>query len=146
MSTGDVDFSSQEVKDMEELIVSLSKEPTDEARRSRVASIFEERLAGPNGDPERFSNLFNQVLMIVGDRVKMTAQRQAIEMEAAQKDEESENDSKANQEEESPESSSGLNVKTAEQKQLWALVDMMVQSKTIVKTKNGELGSQGTFA
>jgi hypothetical protein len=31
------------------------------------------------------------------------------------------------------------------QKQLWALVDMMVQSKTIIKRKKGELGSQGSF-
>lgn len=38
-----------------------------------------------------------------------------------------------------------LRIKSPEELQLWALVDMMVQSKTIVKKRNGELGSKGTF-
>ena len=38
-----------------------------------------------------------------------------------------------------------LRMKSPDELQLWALVDMMVQSKTIVKRRNGELGSKGTF-
>ena len=36
-------------------------------------------------------------------------------------------------------------VKTEEELQLWALIDMMVQSKTRIKLHMGSLGSKGEF-
>lgn len=148
------DFTVTEVKDMEELIVSLSREPTDDSRRSRVESVFGEALARPNGAPGRFSSLFDQVLIVVGDRVKLQAQKKAIErqqekeaMEVSNgdgKDEELEEDAADNEEGGGGGDMMG-ETKTEEEKQLWALVDMMVQSKTIVKKASGELGSEGSF-
>ena len=35
--------------------------------------------------------------------------------------------------------------KTPEELQLWALIDLMVQSKTIIKRANGDLGSKSTL-
>lgn len=129
------DYTDSEFKEMEKLIVSISKEPTDESRRERLTEVFEEALAKPNGAPKRFSNLFDQVLIVVGDRVKHQAHQLAMEQQEAAK------------EEEEPEvaGSGDFMEKPPVQRQLWALVDMMVQSKTIVKKASGELGSEGTF-
>jgi hypothetical protein len=122
--------SSEE--EMEALVVSLSREATDEARRNRVAAVFSEALSAIN-DPSgiesggsggaSFSALFDQVLIAVGDRVKK-------EMEAQQMGS-------------SPPPSEEKGSSTSYQ--LWALVDMMVQSKTIVKKARGELGKEGSF-
>ena len=38
-----------------------------------------------------------------------------------------------------------MRVKSQEELQLWALIDMMVQSKTRVKLHMGSLGSKGEF-
>lgn len=116
--------AEQELTDMEELIISLSLEPTDESRRERLAGLFQEVLTKPNGDPKRFSDLFDRTLIEVGDRVRK---------EALEKLEQKQNNE-------------GVEGKTAEELQVWALVDMMVQSKTMVKRANGELGNGGTFA
>lgn len=115
--------SEQERKDMKELIVSLSLEPSDESRRERLVGLFGEALAKPDGDPKRFTDLFDKTLIEVGDRVR----KEALE--------------KLEQEQTIPADGS----KTPEELQVWALVDMMVQSKTLVKKANGELGNGGTF-
>lgn len=128
-------YDDKEIKEMEDLIISLSLEPTDESRRERVQSVFEEALARPNGMPRHFSDLFDQALIAVGDRVKEEAQQAAVE---AQEYQESDNVGEPNTKVNESENSS-------QQWQLWALVDMMVQSKTIVKRDTGELGSRGTF-
>ena len=128
-------FDEEEVKEMEDLIVSLSLEPTDESRRERLKSIFEEELAKPNGAPKHFSDLFDYALVIVGDRVKAEAQEHAEKLQSMNEEVEenvSVEDSAASQ---------GF----PQQRQLWGLVDMMVQSKTIVKRASGDLGSKGTF-
>ena len=109
---------------MKELIVSLSLEPTDESRRERLAGLFDDALARPNGHPKRFAELFDKTLIEVGDRVR----KEALE--------------KLDQEPTIPADGS----KTREELQVWALVDMMVQSKTLVKKANRELGNGGTFA
>jgi len=141
------DYSATEVKEMEELIVSLSKEPTDRSRRHRVATVFDEELAKPNGAPKRFSDLFDQVLVIVGDRVKYRAQKVAIEQQQQQEHQADDDSTKNIKDDESEKDSNNMmgRNKTKEEKQLWALVDMMVQSKTIVKRASGELGSKGSF-
>jgi hypothetical protein len=136
-----------EVDEMEELILSLSREPTDELRRDRLGAIFTEALSKPNGDPKIFTDLFDQTLIIVGDRVKEQAQQKAIQLQletAAAQDKVDESsltppDKDAATEESSPEAMHDEGI------QLWALVDMMVQSKTIIKKESGELGSKGAF-
>lgn len=131
-------YDESEVKEMEEMIISLSLEPTDDSRRERLKSIFDDALAKPNGMPKHFSDLFDYALVIVGDRVKLEAQEHALkiqeQMASDNKDEETEDSEDASTQPAFP-----------QQRQLWALIDMMVQSKTIVKRASGELGSKGTF-
>jgi hypothetical protein len=105
---------------MNNLIVSLSEDSNDASRREKVEIIFAEQLAQPGA--ERFAALFDSVLMTVGERVQTEARKKAIEA----------------QEKEDPEQS-------GEHLQLWALIDMMVQTKTLVKRASGELGSEGSF-
>jgi hypothetical protein len=140
-----VDYTGAEVEEMEELILSLSRETTDELRRDRVRAIIIEGLSKPNGDSERFTDLFNQTLIIVGDRVKLLAQQKAIkiqaEAEAAEKDDES---SLPPPPDEAPPEVVERE-KSPDELQLWALVDMMIQSRTIIKKESGELGNKGTF-
>lgn len=122
---------------MEKLIVSLSKETSDESRRGRVASIFDDALAKPNGAPKRFSVLFDQVLVVVGDRVKLEAEQEALKQQQTVQEQIDREDV--------PKFKDLLKGRSDIELQLWALVDMMVQSKTIVKKATGELGSEGKF-
>jgi hypothetical protein len=129
--------------EMEALVVSLSREATDESRRGRVAAVFSEALspagAGAPGTGDEsggrggaaFSALFDRVLIAVGDRVKAEVQ-EAQERQASSPSP-------------SPSPSATDEQGSSRSYQLWALVDMMVQSKTIVKRARGELGKEGSF-
>jgi len=135
-------FNDDEVKtltfkEMQDMIIALSNEEADDTRREKLESIFEAELAKPNGAPKQFSDLFDYTLVIVGDRVKLEAQKAASEIQdqAASNREQNHETEK----EQSP------NQPFPQQRQLWALVDMMVQSKTIVKRASGDLGSKGLF-
>ncbi|CAB9508907.1 expressed unknown protein [Seminavis robusta] len=135
------DFKQEEISEMEDLILSLSQEPTDESRRGRLQTMFDKELAKPNGAPQHFADLFDCTLVMVGDRVKTEAQQVAEklqeEAEAAKGD--GDDDDEEAKPPELPESFK------KQQQQVWALVDMMIQSKTIVKKATGTLGSKGTF-
>ena len=98
---------------MEELIVSLSREPTDDKRRKRMEDIF-------GTYNEAFCNGFEQALIKVGDRVRSEAAEEAVSV----------------QQKEMPELLQEQ--KTETQFQLWALVDMMVQSKILIRRSKGE--------
>lgn len=126
-------YTPAEVTQMEEVIVSLSQESNDEARRSRLRQIMEVGLNGPNGGPKRFASLFNRVLTQVGEQVQKEAREKYSERVAAV---ESNGDDTANGDSapESGDSSESKAVeKSPEELKLWALVDMMVQSKTMIK-------------
>jgi hypothetical protein len=147
-ASASMDYPAAEVEEMEQLILSISREATDQLRRDRLRAIFIEALSTPNGDdPQRFIDLFNQTLIIVGDRVKREAQQKFLklqEAEAAEKDDVDNDESSLTP----PPDEAAPDVpreKTPDELQLWALIDMMVQSKTIVKKESGELGNKGTF-
>ena len=127
-------FTTDEVNAMDELIISLSMEPTDEIRRTRAAKIFEMELAKPNGAPKRFTDLFDAVLMVVGDRVQMAAKKRALEAGPQSPEEAEEEVTRVN-----------FMERSADERQLWALVDLMVQTKTLVKKASGTLGNNGSF-
>ncbi|KAL3917483.1 MAG: hypothetical protein SGARI_007701 [Bacillariaceae sp.] len=136
---------------MKDLILSLSLEKTDHDRRTRVKEVFIEALSKPNGMPDRFSALFDKMLTQMGDEIQLAAKKKFFE-EQQQEAEESDVDgvveaTKASEtaDESTPEEDAEERVKSPEELQLWALVDMMVQSKTIVKQRRGTLGSKGTF-
>jgi hypothetical protein len=148
------DYSEAEMLDMTELISSLSLEPTDHDRRTRVKDIFQEALGRPNGSPKRFTDLFDKTLIQFGEKVQNEAKKKYFEDQekaaVARGAEESEvvldgsgSESIADTAEDS--STPVVREKTPEELQLWALVDMMVQTKTIVKKHSGELGSKGSF-
>lgn len=142
----DDDTAADEVEEMEQLILSISREATDQLRRDRLRAILIEALSKPNGDPQRFIDLFDQTIIIVGDRVKLQAQQKFLKLQEAEQAARKDNDESsltAPQDEAAPEVPPE---KTPDELQLWALIDMMVQSKTIVKKESGELGNKGTFA
>ena len=144
-SSPSFDYSDVEVSEMESLIRSLSALPTDESRRSQVAQIFQDAFAmdpkslenngaGDGGtDSKRFCRLFDSVLIRIGDQV----QQEAV---ATLRD-----DAEAPAEAADAADVPAERSKSKEELQLWALVDMMVQSKTIVKRASGELGKDGAF-
>jgi hypothetical protein len=146
-------YSETEITDMEELIRSLSQMPTDESRRTKVAQIFhdafqeEESSNGKENDyysTKRFCRLFDRVLIQVGDQVRMDASLRimASEQPAPASDDDDNSDSYNESLVTGPITK---REKTPEELQVWALVDMMVQSKTLVKRAAGELGKEGTF-
>ena len=134
LAAGNHDFTTEEVKAMDDLIISLSMEPTDESRRERAVQIFNTELAKPNGAPKRFADLFDAVLMVVGDRVQMAAKKRALEAGPQTPAEAEEEASRID-----------FMQRSADERQLWALVDLMVQTKTLVKKASGTLGNNGNF-
>ena len=135
------DYTSDEVKEMDKLIMLLSLENNDEYRRSKVAALFAEELAKPNGYPDRFTQLFDSVLMIAGQRVqneaKIKAEQQTKEQEPAGFVEDLDYTD--------TETAYVPREKSPAELQLWAFIDMMVQTKTLAKKAKGELGNQGSF-
>ena len=137
---------------MRDLIIDLSKESTDDVRRSRLQAII---VQGLEGDADSFSQLFQQSLEAVGNEVQAEARELAMkryeEKDAAETINEAAVASATNSGSDSPirvetvnETSEGK-IKSPLETQLWALVDMMVQSKTMVKKAQGQLGSKGEF-
>ena len=152
-----LEFTTAEIEKMENLILDLSKEQNDDLRRQKLADILDKELeaaaavsnASNNTETEgevissqelpRFAQIFQYTLDIVGEKVQTAAREKAIEL--------NENSLHV------IEDSSGENVpgtgsdriKSDEEMQLWALIDMMVQSKTRVKLYMGSLGSKGAF-
>ena len=70
-----VEYTEEEITEMRELITSLSKEPTDHDRRTRLKTVFHEALDRPNGMPKRFTDLFGILLTQIGEEVQMAAKR-----------------------------------------------------------------------
>ena len=113
---------------MNNLIVSLSKERDDDTRRSKLKGILDEELSKQEPHSIDFTTLFQRSLNEVGERVQNSA-REAAAARVQGSNEEPEEQS----------------VKTDEELELWALIDMMVQSKTQFKKAEGSLGSTGEF-
>ena len=148
---------------MKDLIVDLSKESTDNVRRSRLESIIVQGLeeSGGGGDDAAFPQLFQESLEAVGNEVQAKARELAMqryeEKDAAETINEaavaaaSSSDGANTNGSDSPIRVETVNetsedkIKSPLETQLWALVDMMVQSKTMIKKARGQLGSKGEF-
>jgi len=138
-------YTPAEVTQMQDVIVSLSEETNDEARRNRLRAIVEVALAGPNGGPKRFAVLFERVLTQVGQQVQDDAREKHSQREAAS---DAEGDGATDENAETVAESEGGDgevgeaedkkprEKSPEELKLWALVDMMIQSKTMLKKHN----------
>jgi hypothetical protein len=155
------DFTPAEVTEMRDLIVSLSDETDDTNRRQRLQKTIEEALLhdgdSPNSNvnaygtqPKRFTVLFSRVLTQVGEQVQQDA-REKFSKKSAEADDDDDHDennnetasSDATKEEEKMEEEDDdetveriVREKSPEELKLWALVDMMVQSKTVFKKYN----------
>ena len=155
-----LEFTTDEIQDMEKLILALSEEQNDELRRQKLADMLDKELNAPaaaedassditdNSDgsgeailPQeipRFAQLFQYSLDIIGENVQAAAREKAMEM--------NENSLHVIEEDSANVPGTGSDrVKSDEELQLWALIDMMVQSKTQVKLFMGSLGSKGAF-
>lgn len=158
-------FTQSEIQDMENLIVSLSQISDDALRREKMASLFDVELAaaasnddgltssGSDGDERevpRFAQLFQVALNTIGERVQASAREVASTIVAT--NDEDDDASMAERDGVGGDDNSAVELpqmtmreKSQEEMQLWALIDMMVQSKTRVKLHMGKLGSKGEF-
>lgn len=145
-SSSGEDYTASEVHEMDSLIISLSLEPTDDSRRQRLAQVFATELAKADCTSRRFADLFDQVLATVGDRIQLAARKKALkaQQERNQLQESQESDNETEELEDEDRDFMGVK-KSPEERQLWALVDMMVQSKTLSKKAFGQLGNKGTM-
>lgn len=116
----------EDVQQMEAVILAISRETNDESRREQMRTLFVTELAHTSvGDaPPHFAQVFGSALEKVGGAVQSEARERA---EAEQATAPQELDAGAENEEYVPRQ------KTAEELQLWALIDMMVQSKMLVR-------------
>ena len=159
-SSDDCGYSDTEIQDMRELITSLSMERNDHERRTRCKEVLHDVLDQPNGTPARFTNLFEQTLTTIGEEVQLEAKKKYFEQTVG---DESSSPEEVSTVKEDGALLDGSNTgdkkkddgdeqvvpeereKTPEELQLWALIDLMVQSKTIIKRANGDLGSKSTL-
>ena len=145
-------FTQSEILEMEKLIVSLSQIADDSVRREKLASLFDAELAAASGagigggidggeEIPRFAQLFQEALNTIGERVQESAREVAAASTIATNNIKADNENNMNMEEQH----GTTREKSSEELQLWALIDMMVQSKTRVKLHMGKLGSKGEF-
>ena len=155
-----LEFTTDEIQEMETLILELSKEQNDELRRQKLADILDKELVPPvsstnnstttddNNSSERtlpqeiprFARLFQYSLDTIGESVQTAAREKAMEL--------TENSLHVIEDTSTGQFVEGTGpdrIKSEEEMQLWALIDMMVQSKTRVKLYMGSLGSKGAF-
>lgn len=156
-----LEFTTDEIQEMEKLILELSKEQNDELRRQKLADILDKELVPPisstnnsttednsnNSSEEltlpqeipRFARLFQYSLDTIGETVQTAAREKAMEL--------TENSLHVIEDSTGQfvEGTGPDRIKSEEEMQLWALIDMMVQSKTRVKLYMGSLGSKGAF-
>lgn len=106
---------------------------------------------GERREAPRFAQLFQYSLDNVGELVQCAA-REKAELLNNSNNSNGDNGTDATQEGNSSNGEEDLDststegrVKSEEELQLWALIDMMVQSKTMVKMHMGSLGSKGVF-
>mmetsp|Transcript_50528 Transcript_50528/g.107630 ORF Transcript_50528/g.107630 Transcript_50528/m.107630 type:complete len:176 (+) Transcript_50528:327-854(+) len=154
------EFTQDEINQMDELILSLSKESDDNKRRDRLAGILDKELADASNSNNacadgvlekavlgaeipRFAKLFQLSLDSIGEKVQADAREVALEQQQRTLNN---NDGVSDDAKDGNEEGHAFErVKSQEELQLWALIDMMVQSKTRVKLHMGSLGSKGEF-
>ena len=117
--------------DIDWLVMSLSREQDDATRREKLAELFEGR-----GLEEGFADAFEKSLENVGTKVQQIAREKA---DIRELEEGGETGSTKDNLDLPPgvsideDGTISLPERTTEELQLWALVDMMVQSKVIMK-------------
>jgi hypothetical protein len=108
----------------------LSKETNDEIRREKLSSLLKERLNQEDSvEAAKFALLWDKIVIEIGSKVQEEARAKAEESAISQSGEKNVNSD--------PEVTSDHNdstgVKSGEELKLWAMIDMMIQSKHIIK-------------
>lgn len=119
-------YTDAQEQEMRDLIISLSLEPTDDARRTRVRDVFHEALSRPNGGPKDFCDLFDSVLISIGEEKQAEAKRKFFEDQDNSNQQQPEEENSV-EEIESSDEPVAPREKSKDELALWALVDMMVQ-------------------
>ena len=129
---------------MHTLILSLVEERTDEMRRSRLKQIFHDNVVirdetGEDEAPKlntnsfQFVKLFDSILNKVGQSVQENARQNALAQRRAKLEGITASTEEEVQESSDASESADSGIMGEEERQLWACIDMLVQSKTIVK-------------
>lgn len=120
------DLYSQQEMDIQNVILSLSKVADDQSRRERLSRLFEVKLQN-HDDGELFMKQFDSAMIIVGDRIRLDATNVAAAVD------QSANITNSEEETEMPTFPLRSQQKSQLESQLWACIDMMVQSKKLMK-------------
>lgn len=110
--------------DIEKIILTLSNVADDQSRREKLSQLFELKLQNQDGG-ELFMKQFNSAMITIGDRIRVDAANAAAAVMGSQ------SSNSTNSDEDSV--STPSLTKSQLEGQLWACVDMMVQSKTLMK-------------
>ena len=144
------DYSDDEIQDMRSLILSLSLEPNDSSRRARLNDIFSDAYQRSDGvSPQRFGALFDRMVIKIGDEKQNEAKQRYFEAQAGSQQQDEDSEPLSNEQNNAGSGKDGgqkvEREKSPDELQLWALVDMMVQVKTIIKRGISSPGSAGDF-
>ncbi len=135
-SNGSVDEAA-EVSAIKDLILSLSNIHDDEKRRANLSTLLENKLSDEDVTrAAQFAHLWDTTLIQIGGEIQTEARNRATAAAAAAQEREKPQEEVAaaeNNGDEKIESPKKERVKSPDELQLWALVDMMVQSKAIIK-------------
>lgn len=139
-SKEDEDDSLSLSNEIRELILTLSLESDDETRRTKLSSLLGERLQNQDNVEyaAKFAHLWDLNIIQIGGEIQNEArieaeQKQSSDSSSSLEDGEKE---KANGE------SIAVDARSEKEKQLWSMVDMMVQSKSVIKKLMEEENSQ----
>jgi hypothetical protein len=110
---------------IQNLILSLSKVTDDQSRRESLSRLFEVKLQDID-DGELFMKQFDSAMIIVGDRIRLDAASVAMKQS-------SNSNIDSDDETETPTFPLRSQQRLQLEGQLWACIDMMVQSKTLMK-------------
>ena len=127
-------FQSPDIEDEGELleikkkILSLSLEQDDEKRRSTISSIINEKISQ---EDSQFLQIWDKTLIQVGSELQDEARRLA--MIESESDEEGNKENTVSDGTTTDVGEQETANKSKEELQLWATIDMMIQSKTLIK-------------
>ncbi|CAM9216560.1 unnamed protein product [Heterosigma akashiwo] len=117
------DFAGDETSaNIKQRVFTISQEKDDTKRRFTVSSLINQKISEKD---DQFVKIWDKALVEIAEELQDQARRKAVQMPLAEADGSTSGENSVN--------------KTAEEVQLWALVDMMIQSKTLIKKAQDNL-------
>ena len=126
-----------ESSEIRKLILDLSKIANDAERRTNVSNLLNEKLNQSNvSDSAKFAHLWDLSIIKIGAEIQNEARMDAERRASVTQEGESSVESKTNDGDDGDDGDdkkSQSENKSETELQLWSMVDMMVQSKSIIK-------------